>query len=513
MRSTLEPSPASAAGRQTYGQILKSSALIGGSSLTTVVLGIVRTKAMAVLLGPAGVGLLGVYGSIVDLAQSAASLGTSSSGVRQIAEAVGSGDMDRIARTVSVLRRASLVLGLLGGLVLLAFASDISMMTFGGTEHAFALGLLSLAVALRVVSAGQAALIQGMRRISDLALLGILGGLAGTVISILAVYFFAENGIVPSLIAIAGTAAFSSWWYSHRVQIPAAPMTRRQLASESTALLKLGFAFLASALMTMGAAYVVRLIVLRSVGFEAAGLYQAAWSLGGLYIGFILQAMGADFYPRLTAIATNNTEANRIVNEQAQVSLLLAGPGVIATLTFAPLVIAVLYTSAFEPAVPLLRWICAGMMLRVVTWPMGFIILAKGAQTLFFLTELAWTLVHVGLAWICIPSLGVAGAGLAFFGSYIFHACVIYPAVRKLSGFRWSPQNRTTGAFFLGLIAVVFVAFYWFLPVVATAIGVVALAMSTVYSFRALVRLGALVETPLFLRRALTRFGFTSARS
>ncbi len=43
--------------------------------------------------------------------------------------------------------------------------------------------------------------------------------------------------------------------------------------------------------------------------------------------------------PRLTAVAGTMTSATGLVNEQAQVSLLLAGPGVIATLTFAQLVI------------------------------------------------------------------------------------------------------------------------------------------------------------------------------
>ena len=58
--------------------------------------------------------------------------------------------------------------------------------------------------------------------------------------------------------------------------------------------------------------------------------------------------MGADFYPRLTAVADDHKECNRLVNEQAEVGLLLAGPGVIATLTFAPLVIWLFYSSAFR---------------------------------------------------------------------------------------------------------------------------------------------------------------------
>src|SRR5215471_16232594 len=81
--------------RHSYGQILKSSALVGGSSAVNVAMGIVRTKAMAILLGPAGVGLFGLYSSIADLTQSIAGMGINSSGVRQIAEAVGSNSTER----------------------------------------------------------------------------------------------------------------------------------------------------------------------------------------------------------------------------------------------------------------------------------------------------------------------------------------------------------------------------------------------------------------------------------
>jgi antigen flippase len=97
-----------AAGR-SYGQILKSSALVGGSSPLNVLIGMVRTKVMAVLLG-----IFGVYGAIATLTQTVAGMGVSSSGVRQIAEAPGTGDAQRIASTTVVLLRLSLVLGLIG---------------------------------------------------------------------------------------------------------------------------------------------------------------------------------------------------------------------------------------------------------------------------------------------------------------------------------------------------------------------------------------------------------------
>jgi antigen flippase len=499
--------------KQSYGQILKSSALIGGSSVLNIAIRIVRTKAMAVLLGPAGFGLFGLYGSIAELTQSIAGMGINSSGVRQIAEAVGSDDTERIAQTTAVLRRTSIVLGALGAVLLVVFSRQVSTLTFGSQQPTAAVCLLSIAVFFSLVSAGQGALIQGMRRIADFAKMGVLSALYGTFISIPVVYFFREKGVVPSLVGVAAMSIITSWWYSRRVCIPSPSMTASQVGQEAAALLKLGLAFMASGLMMMGVAYAVRTIILRKIGVEATGLYQSAWTLGGLYVGFILQAMGVDFYPRLTASASDNLECNRLVNEQTLVGLLLAGPGVIATLTFAPLVIALFYSAKFGAAVGILRWICLGATLQVITWPMGFIIVAKGKQNLFFSADLAWTVVAVGLAWVCIGSFGVNGAGIAFFGSYVFHGLMIYPIVRWLSGFRWSRENKQTGLLFLCLIAVVFCGFYVLPTLLAGCVGTLAVILSGSYSLRALLKLISLDQIPRPMRRLLVGFGYVPSGS
>ena len=491
------------AGKHTYGQILQSSALIAGSSVVSIAIGIVRTKAMAVFLGPAGVGLLGLYGSIADLAASFAGMGVNSSGVRQIAEAAGSGDRARIARTAIVLRRTSVALGLISVVLLVALAEPIAVLTFGGNQHTAGVALLSLAVLFRLVSDGRAALLQGMRRIADLAKMGVLGALFGTLISIPLVYFFREDGVVPSLVLAAAMTLVTAWWYARKVEIQTTSMTTSQAGKELGALLKLGSAFMASGVMMMGVAYAIRIFVTREVGIDAAGLYQCAWAIGGLYVGLILQAMGADFYPRLTAVAKDDSECNRVVNEQAQVSLLLAAPGVLATLTFAPFVIALLYTAQFAGAVPLLRWLCLGVTLRVISWPMGYIIIAKGNPRLFFLSEAAWTVVHVGLAWICVKSFGLNGAGIAFFGSYVFHCFLIYAIVRRLSGFRWSTENTKTGFLFLLVVGVVFWVCSAIPPLVATGLGTVAVAASSIYSLRFLLRLSSLERIPPPLLKVL----------
>jgi PST family polysaccharide transporter len=504
---------APAAPAHTYGQILRSTAWIGGSSVANVAFGVVRTKVMALLLGPAGMGLFGVYGSIAQLAENIAGMGVSSSGVRQIASAAGSGEAERIARTATVLRWTSLALGATGALGLVLFSRQISFLTFGNEEHAAAIAVLSIAVLLRLVASGQMALIQGLRRISDLAMLTIWGALGGTLLSIPAVYVLGERGVVVSLVAVAAAAGVATWWYTRRAQIPPASLTFADFWPEAAPLLKLGFAFMASGLLTVGAAYVIRLAILRTSGVEAAGLYHAAWSVAGLYVTFILQAMGADFYPRLTAVADDPPECNRLVNEQAHVSLLLAGPGVLATITCAPLVLAIFYSASFGPAVVLLRWITLGMALRVITWPLGFVLLAKAEQRLFLAVDLAWTLVHVGLAWACMQSFGPDGAGMAFFGSYVFHGVVLYPLVNRLTGFRWSAATRRSSLLFLSLIAATFAGFALLPGVPAAVVGAVAVVVGCVYSLRELVGLLHRDQLPRGLRSVLLRLDTLAPRA
>lgn len=496
-----EPTAGEAAARGSYRQILSSSAWIGGASVLNLTIGIVRTKIMAVLLGPAGFGLMGMFTAIVDLVRAVAEMGINNSGVRQIADAAASGDAQRVARTATVLRRTSWALGIGGALLLLVFAGPIAELTFGDRTHVAAVALLSLAVLLRLVGDARAALVQGLRRIADVAKIGVIAALFGTAISVPLVYWLRIEGVALALAAVAAAGAAASWWYSRKARIEHVAVPASVAFQEAQALLQLGVAFMASGLLMMGAAYVVRLIMIRQLGLDAAGLYQAAWTLGGLYVGMVLQAMGTDFYPRLVGVAKDHAACNRVVNEQTHVSLLLAGTGVLGTIGLSPWAVTLLYTPEFAAAAEPLRWICLGMALRVVSWPLGYVIIARGDRGLFFGAELAWTVVNVGLSWLFVGWYGVAGAGIAFFASYVFHIALVYTIVNRLTGFRWSATNLKALALYTVAIAVAAGAFHLLPQAIAMSVAVVAAVVAAGYALMELRRLTTGSGVPRSLRR------------
>lgn len=493
----------------SYGQILRSSVLIGGSSAVGLVISLFRTKLMAVFLGPSGFGLMGALIAIADLARSVADLGITRSGVRQIAASIATADATRVAITITVLRRACLVLGVLGALAVALLSSPIAMVTFGDTQYRGTVALLSLVVFIRMVSDGQGALLQGMRRIEDIARISVYGAAIGVAFGLLFIFWLREDGIAPALVAIAFASLAVSWWYSRKVTVEAPRLTTSLAREEISALLRLGIAFMSSGILMMGAAYIVRIIVIREGGLEVAGLYQSAWAIGGLYVSFILQAMGTDFYPRLVGAVEDHATCNRLVNEQTQVSMLLAGSGVIGTITFAPLILTLLYSTAFATAAETLQWICLGMAMRTLTWPMGYIVVAKAQRTVFVATEIAWATVNIGLSWILIKRIGVAGAGVAFALSYVFHALMIYPVVRKMIGFRWT-GSVLSGAIVQGvLITSAFICARLLSGVVAYALGTMILLASLVYSAWAITHLVDVKRIPRRFRTLLTALRLT----
>jgi PST family polysaccharide transporter len=227
----------------------------------------------------------------------------------------------------------------------------------------------------------------------------------------------------------------------------------------------------------------------RHAGLAEAGLYQSAWTLSGLGVGVILQAMGADFYPRLVSVARDHSQINQLVNEQTQVSLLLAGVGVMATMTLAPVAVPLLYSRAFGGTEEVLRWLCLGMTLRVLTWPMGYILVAKGASRCFVATEAVWAAAHVGLAALLVGAFGLTGAGMAFFGAYAVQAVLLATLVRRTSGMRWSRANFRTARVVLPTVGGTFLALQLLPHDAGLVVGLAATLAMSAWSLRTLARL------------------------
>lgn len=433
---------------KSYSQILKTSTITGGSAAVGLVISMVSVKTSAVFLGPSGIGVLRLFQSLVATMTTIAGLGIGSSGVKEIAEADASGDEARLARTTQVVRRMSLATGVAGSLATAILCWPLAWLVFDSTERAAAVAVVGVAVTLAIVAAGQVAIVRGRRRIGDLARINVQSALAGLLVSAPLYWFFRDAAVVPAILLSGLLALLISWHHARRVETPAiARMPWKDVLSESRRLIGLGVAMMWAGLLSTIVTMATGALILRELGSESNGYYAAAWALSGLFANFILSAMEADYFPRLSAVQGDHEACGKLVNEQTEIGILLALPGIVATLFFAPLAIHAFYSAKFAPAGEVLPWFVLGVFGRITSWPLGFVLLAKGSARLFVVMETASSLLHLGLIAIGLQRFGLVGVGMAFFALYVVYNAAIIVVARRLIGFRWTRHA-------LGLLAV-----------------------------------------------------------
>jgi O-antigen/teichoic acid export membrane protein len=423
------------------GQILRSSAIVGAANALNILMGIARTKVLAALLGPAGVGLVGVFSSIVSTASILAGLGLSGSAVRQLAASAG--DPVHLARVRRALWLATIALGLAGSALVWAFRAPLAALTLGNQAHAGAIGWLSLGVFLSVVAGSQTALLRGLRRVAEMAQATVIGAAAGSLAGIACVLAFGERGLVAFVVTPPAMAVLVAGYFARRLpqSLPIRPGLG-ELAVEWRGLLGLGVAFMLTNLMSSAAHLWVRSILVHGHGLDAAGQFQAAWAISTQYIGFLLTAMLADFYPRLVQANDVPAEANELVNDQIEMGLLLAGPPILLMIGFGPLLIQALYSAEFVGgSTEILRWQLAGDIFKLASWPIGLVLVARGARGMFLFTQSLWVVLYLGLIHALLARVGIEITGVSFLAAFAVGLAANVLIVGRLTGFRMSRRN------------------------------------------------------------------------
>lgn len=421
-------------------QMIKSSAVVGGASVITIIIGLIKVKALAVLLGPAGIGLMGILATIMTTGATFFGLGLGISGVRELS--LNNKNIEKLDLVRKALFSANFLLGLLAIVIIFIFRVTLSEWFFQSPNYQLATCIIAVGVFFSLISSSQTALLQGLRKITELAKVKVIGALVSTLIGLLVIWQFGEPGIPFFVITLPLVSFFAALFYSRKLpKLTSSSIRIQELTPQWQSLFTLGFAFMLTGLLGAGCQLIVRYILNQELNIESVGYFQAAWSISMTYISFVLGAMAADYYPRLTQEIHNRDTANRLVNEQTEIAIIFAAPVLLAILAFAPLVINLLYSSEFSDSIEILRWQVFGDVLKVISWPLGFIILAKGRSKLFFCTELLWNVSYVLLVYVGINDFGIEITGYAFAVSFLILLFVIYFVSRTINGFQWSKNN------------------------------------------------------------------------
>ena len=412
--------------KSSYRQIMKATSIFGGVQVFKIIIAIIRSKIIAILLGPTGMGIAALLNSTIGLMSSLTNFGLETSAVKDISEAYASGNQHRIAKVAAVFSRLVWITGSLGAGLTLIFAPWLSEFTFGNRDYTWSIVLLSITLVLSQLTAQQNAILQGMRKIKYLATSNIIGSVSSLILTLPLYYFYGLSGIVPSLILMSLVSFSVAFFFIKKVEIPKLSVTKQVVLKEARDMIKLGFMLSLSGLITTLVAYLGRIYISNTGRIDDVGLYSAGFSIIGTYVGLVFTAMGTDYFPRLCSVANDNDARNKLVNQQGEIAILILFPIVLMFILFIPFIVQLLYSSKFLPINNMIIWAAFGMLFKAASWAMAFQFLAKGSSNLFFLNELLFNALMLISNIVGYNYFGLTGMGYSFLLVYIIYFLQVF---------------------------------------------------------------------------------------
>jgi O-antigen/teichoic acid export membrane protein len=378
------------------------------------------------------------------------------------------------------------ITGILGTLITLILSPWLSELTFGNREYTLAFVWISITLLFSQLTQGQFVILQGLRKLQYLAKANITGSTIGLFIIVPLYYWFGIDAIVPVIIATSFVSLMLSWYFANKVEIVRVKVSRVRTIAEGKNMLIMGFMISLSGLIGLGTAYIVRIYISNQGGLADVGLYGAAFAIINTYVGLVFNAMGTDYYPRLSSVAHSNELSKQTINQQTEIALLILGPFVIIFLIFIKWVVILLYSNNFTAVDTMIHWAILGVLFKALSWALGIYLLAKGVGKLYFWNAILFEVFFLSINILGYKFGGLTGLGISYLVGYLFSALQVFIVCKIKYKFSFSPSVIHIFSIQFILAISSFVAANFLNNPYPYLLGVIFIAFSTWYSYNEL---------------------------
>lgn len=408
--------------------ILKAVGVFGGVRMLLIVCSLIRNKLIAVLVGPAGVGLISLYNSVSEMFGTVSRLNIDQSATRDIAQSCA-GEVDTAAAAVM---RCTWVLGIAGAVLLCAMSPALSLWSFGSTDLWWTFCLLSIVPLGTTLYGGVSAVFQGTRNFRSLARMGVWSTLAGIVAAVPLIVFLRERSIIWVIVAYGIAAGASA--LACRPRLRHVMLKWREAWRMGRSFINLGILITAGILVGQLFNYLFILYLNRCASTDTLGIYQAGFTLVNAYVGVFFTGMWVEFLPRLSAQTHSVKRTSISVSHQISTTAWLLMPVMGAFVCADALIVRILYADNFIEMLPFITLGIAGVLLRAVSWCIAHVMLARGDGRIYVVSETVSGILFLALHVTLFRALGFLGLGIAYIIWYALYLAFVYVIYRRRYG-------------------------------------------------------------------------------
>jgi PST family polysaccharide transporter len=399
--------------------LYKSTIFSGVSTVIKVLTTFISGKLAAVLIGPAGVAIVGAFSNLINVVSSLSN-GAIVSGVVKYTSEYAT-DSQKLKKLLSSVTRIALFATITISGVLILFPRFVSALVFKDAQYYDLVILLGIALVFISFNTVLLAIINGLQQIRFLTVINIITSVVGLIITVAAIYFYNLWGALIALILAQGVGFFITSFYILKFDLINWKYFLGKISWQE--IRKLGsYSFMAilTAFTVPVSQIVLRNLLVSKFGLSEAGFWQASLRISEGYLMILSTSLATYYLPKLSSLNQQQDIKNEVVKGLKFIIPVVFFSALFVFL-FRTTIITVLFSANFQRVEDFIIWQLIGDVLKMTAWIFAYLMLAKSMVLQFVVSEIGFNLVYIGLTIILLDKIGITGISISYAVGYLFY--------------------------------------------------------------------------------------------
>ena len=408
--------------------LIKTSVLTGISTVIKLVSAFVINKVIALYIGPSGLAIVGQLQSFTSIITTFSNGAISSGIVKYTAEYQDIEEKKKIFSSSIVI---SLICSLIISIFLFGFSDYLSELILKDIQYSSVFIIFGATIFLFALNMVLISILNGQKEIKKYVLVNIAGSIFSLVFtSILimqlnlmgALYAMVLNQSVMFFVTLAFVIK-SSWF---KLEYFKQGLDKESLSKLS----KYSLMAIVSALTVPVSHLIIREYIGENLGWDSAGYWQGIWYISTMYLMLVTTTLSVYYLPRLSEIQDNKELRKEIFGGYKIIMPIVILASLIIFL-LKEYVILIAFSKDFMPMMELFAWQLMGDVIKIASWLLAYLMLAKAMTKVFIYTEVLFSALFVGLSLLFVDKFGLVGITYAYALNYLLYLVMMIFIFRK----------------------------------------------------------------------------------
>ncbi|WP_051584740.1 O-antigen translocase [Pedobacter jeongneungensis] len=391
---------------------------------------LVSIKLVALLIGPSGIALVGQLNNFSTIIMLLACGGINNGVTKYIAEYRESSET--IKNLMATAFKITLICSFVCGLSMVIFNEYLSEKLMLDKKYDYLFVIFGITVVFYALNALIASILNGFKDFRKYVFISIVGSIVGLIFTIILVLWQGLKGALIGAVTFQSIMFFVSIWMIRKLPWFSLDYFNRKIdLLLSKKYMKYSVMTLVTAVTAPVSQLILRGYVISNISSIEAGWWEGMNRISTMYLMVITTSFSVYYLPRLSEL---------VDRRQLRVEILKAFKIIVPTLIVAFLtlyicrflIIRLIFTKDFVHMENLFLWQLIGDFFKITSWILAYLMVAKTMTKSFISTEIIFSIVFMGLAYLFVRQNGILGITQAYAINYFIYFLCMLVLFRKL---------------------------------------------------------------------------------